>query len=88
MLTLTYNGSSCTLFINGSKVDTRSHNPGYLKGAGVSMVIGGKSLSYTHNPNKYAYMTSWPDRMKIDDVRIHNVALTDAEVAQIYEYEK
>ena len=33
-------------------------------------------------------MTSWPDRMKIDDVRIHNVALTDAEVAQIYEYEK
>ena len=88
MLTLTYNGSSCTLFINGHKVDTRSHNSGYLKGYGVSMVIGGKSLSYTHNPNKYAYMTSWPDRMKIDDVRIHNVALTDAEVAQIYEYEK
>ena len=75
------------LYINGRKVDSVIYY-GKLTGQGSSMIIGGKSTSYTSTTGYYPYMVQVPDPMKIDNVRIHSVALSDEEIKQIYEYEK
>lgn len=63
------------LYINGVRID--SEPIGSIVSNGNSMMIGGK-VEYS----------AWADPMMIDNVRIHGVALTDAEVAAIYDAEK
>lgn len=67
MLTFVYDSSNetCTILIDGRKVDTGSISFG-LQTDGENMQIGGT------------------DPMKVDNVRIHSVALEDKEIAEIY----
>ncbi len=65
-----------TLYINGRRVDSGTSEKTNASG-GTAMTIGG---SYGNS--------IWAAPMKIDNVRLYNVNLTDDEVAALYEYEK
>lgn len=78
------NGKIFTVFLNGRKIDTIEYSGGYA-GLGNSMVIGGRAIIL--NSGNYP-LAKWANPMKVDNVRVHNVALTEAEVKQIYDYEK
>lgn len=78
------NDQKVTLFINGRKVDTGLD--GYNNETGNSMTIGGKVNSY-YQPNS-DYNNSWTAPFKIDNLRLHSVALTDDQIMEIYNAEK
>lgn len=63
------------LYINGRRIDTGTSYTNSNSGA-YSMSIGGKFSKITTDP------------MKIDNVRLYSVALTDDEVSSIYNSEK
>ena len=70
------NGTS-TLYINGQRAESGSSRTSDNKN-GISMTIGGQAGGSN---------AAWADPMKVDNVRIYSVALTDDEVASIYQYE-
>ena len=73
-VTASYTDGLIILYIDGVRVDAQSGD--IIIGSGTKMFIGG---------NCENYFKSWADPMLIDNVRIHSVALSDAEVKQIYE---
>ena len=76
--TNTYNATS-TLYINGRRADAGTSNVSTNSGA-TSMMIGGQTGTQSSS--------AWSDPMKVDNVRIYSVALTDDEVSTIYNLEK
>lgn len=78
---LTYTASDAdrqiVLYVDGNRVDNKA--VGGIVSNGNKMMIGG---------NGDDYFDAWADPMKIDNVRIHSITLTDNEVKQIYEAEK
>lgn len=75
MITATFANSKIYLYIDGSLVDSISHDP-QTKGRGTITSIGGVANNI------------WNNSMKIDNVRIYSVSLTDKEVTSLYKYEK
>jgi len=75
MITATFGNKQICLYIDGSLVSSVTH---YSKteGYGNMMAIGGKANDW------------WNSSMKVDNVRIYDVKLTESEVASIYQYEK
>lgn len=71
-----YNSLTSTLYINGRKADAGTSNTESASG-GTSMVFGGQDRQ-----------GNWSDAMKMDNIRLYNVALTEEEVEAIYNYEK
>jgi len=61
------------LFIDGKLIESKTSDTNTNSGA-VSMRIGG-------------YFNAWADPMKIDNVRLYDVALSDEEVAAVYQKE-
>lgn len=82
MLTVVTTEDVSTLYVNGRKASSGTVSSGDNTGA-VSMCIGG-NLIYSWSP----YSTEWADPMKIDNVRLYSVALTDEEIQEIYYSEK
>lgn len=70
------NSNNLSLYVNGRRIDA-TNSPWSCQAGGDRMIIGGKTSDF-----------AWADPMKIDNVRLHNIALTDEEVKQIYDYEK
>ena len=68
-----YKGS-CMLYINGQLTESGSSYTNNNEGA-ISMGIGG-------------YAGTWADPMKIDNIRLYNVALTSEEIISIYNSER
>lgn len=64
-------------YIDGQRMDATPLST--MESGGTRMQIGG---------NAYGNFNAWADKMKIDNVRIHSVALTDAEVKAIFEMER
>ena len=75
------------LYVNGRKAGTAVYY-GRLTSIGDAMIIAGKSTTYTSTTGYYPYMVQVPDPMKVDNVRVYNVSLTDDEVKQVYDYER
>lgn len=67
------NKGTCMLYINGQLIESGSSYTNNNKGA-ISMGIGG-------------YAWAWADPMKIDNVRLYDVALTQEEIISIYNSE-
>lgn len=65
------------LYIDGRRMDATGIST--MEAGGTRMQIGG---------NAYGYFNAWADPMKIDNVRIHSMMLTDSDVATIYNAEK
>ena len=65
------------LYIDGRRMDAKPI--GSMEAGGTRMQIGG---------NAYGKFNAWADPMKIDNVRIHSMMLTDSDVATIYNAEK
>ena len=65
------------LYIDGTKMDNKSISD--VRCSGTKMQIGG---------NADGRLDAWADPMKIDNLRIHSVALSPAEVKAIYDQEK
>ena len=79
MITATWDGLTQTIYINGERAGTNDTAP---KGdiddvKGGHLLIGGN-----WHPTNSLF------RGKIDDVRIYNRALSEAEVKELYEFEK
>jgi hypothetical protein len=76
------NGSSLagtlTFYVNGRRIDSIEK---YVSSKGTSMTIGG--LIMYGSQELY-----WNSAMKVDNVRIHGVALSDDEIEAIYNAEK
>ena len=76
------NGSSLagtlTFYVNGRRIDSIEK---YVSSKGTSMTIGG--LIMYGSQELY-----WNSAMKVDNVRLHGVALTDDEIEAIYNAEK
>lgn len=66
---------TCKLYVNGQRIDTGTSYTNRNSGA-ISMSIGGNFGNYVSDP------------MKLDNVRLYSVALTDDEVSSIYNSEK
>ena len=66
---------TCKFYINGQRIDTGTSYTNRNSGA-ISMSIGGNFGSFMSDP------------MKIDNVRLYSVSLTDDEVLSIYNSEK
>ncbi|MBR2114901.1 MAG: carboxypeptidase regulatory-like domain-containing protein [Prevotella sp.] len=64
---------NAVFYINGRRIDSVSNSN---SSRGNSITIGGK------------FDTMWNDAFKVDNVRIHGVALTDEEIEAIYNAEK
>lgn len=73
------NTGNLTFYVNGRRIDSIQKTSITTKG--TSMTIGG--LIMYGSQELY-----WNSAMKVDNVRLHGVALTDDEVAAIYESEK
>ena len=77
------NGNSATgtitFYVNGRRIDSQQKNG--VSSKGTSMTIGG--LIMYGSQELY-----WNSAMKVDNVRIHGVALTDEEIEAIYNAEK
>lgn len=69
------NQGTCKLFVNGKRMDTGTTYT-YDNSGAISMSIGGNFNRYISDP------------MKIDNVRLYSVSLTDDEVSNIYNIEK
>lgn len=67
------------LYIDGIRINSES--VGNVEGGGIKMQIGGNGDGKVNG-------WAWADPMKIDNVRIHSVALTEAEVRAIYDEER
>ena len=82
MITVTLTGKSVRLYIDGNLVGSDQIDS--VQSNGSSMTIGGVNKDTSGN--------SWPTltnvTMKVDNVRIYSVALTEAEVSKLYNYEK
>ncbi len=65
-----------TLYVNGRKADAGTSVLTSASG-GTSMAFGGQDRN-----------GAWADAMKMDNIRLHNVALTEEEVEKIYDYER
>ncbi len=76
MLTLVQTGEGYDYYVDGSLIDSSTARD---KGYGNKMQIGGR-----HDNERKA----WADPFKVDNVRIYGVALTEDEVAQLYNFEK
>lgn len=75
MITATFANRKINLYIDGSLVGNVSHDS-KTKGHGNKTCIGGVAQNIQNNA------------MKVDNVRVYSVALTDTEVANLYEYER
>lgn len=75
MLTAVYANRQITFYIDGTLKGSASHYSN-TKGHGTKTSIGGKANGIWNSP------------MKVDNVRVYGIALTSAEVAKIYQYEK
>lgn len=75
-----------TLYINGRQVSSYD-NTWDCYGSPGNVTLGGTIYTITgiYGYNSSGYVT---DPFKVDNLRIHNVALSDNEIKQIYEYEK
>ena len=69
------NQGTCKLFVNGKRMDTGTTYT-YDNSGAISMSIGGNFNRYISDP------------MKIDNLRLYSVSLTDDEVSSIYNIEK
>lgn len=82
MITVTLTGKSVRLYIDGNLVGSDQIDS--VQSNGSSMTIGGVNKDTSGN--------SWPTltnvTMKVDNVRIYSVSLTEAEVQNLYNYEK
>ena len=76
MLTLVQTGEGYDLYVDGNLVDNADDRGNV---SGNKMQIGGRN-----EDSGYA----WADPFKVDNVRVYGVALTEEEVAQLYNYEK
>lgn len=77
MITIVYQEELIDLFVDGSLTDSQQRR---YKNGGHKMQIGGRGEGYSQS--------SWADPFKVDNVRIYGVALTEAEVGQLYNYER
>lgn len=68
------NKGTCTLYVNGQLMDSGTTYT-HDNNGGTTMSIGG-------------YANSWADPMKIDNVRLYEVALTQEEITSIYNAER
>ena len=82
MLTIVTDASAQTtvIYLNGKRFDSAKLKSN-TNSSGTSMTIGG-SYYYFGDQN------NWADPMKVDNVRIYSVALSDEQVSQIYTSEK
>jgi hypothetical protein len=71
------NNGQLVLYIDGQRMDATSISA--MESVGTRIQIGG---------NAYGKFNAWADKMKIDNVRIHSVALTEKEVRAIFEMER
>ena len=74
MVAATFANKTICLYVDGSLVGKATHDS-RTKGHGNKTCIGGMANGIMNNP------------MKVDNVRIYGVALTDAEVQSLYNYE-
>ena len=72
------NTGNLTFYVNGRRIDSVQK---IIRSIGTSMTIGGLIMYGSRE-------LYWNSAMKVDNVRLHGVALTDDEVAAIYEAEK
>lgn len=83
MITVTFADKSVNLYIDGNLVG--SDQLGItVQTYGSSMTIGGVNTDTSGN----SWSTLTNITMKVDNVRIYSVALTEAEVQSLYKYEK
>ena len=75
MFTATFGNMKMNLYIDGSLVGSVSSDA-KIKGHGSKTCIGGVAKGIWNNP------------MKVDNARIYSVMLTDAEVANLYNFER
>lgn len=75
MVTVVFTNKSNILYIDGSLAGSVTYSE-KTKGHGKVTTIGGVAKNLWNNP------------MKVDNVRIYGVALTDKEIASLYMYEK
>ena len=75
MVTATFGNRKINLYIDGVLVSSTTHYNA-TEGYGNMMAIGGKASDW------------WSSSMKVDNVRVYDVMLTDAEVKNIYNFEK
>lgn len=82
MFTVVTDASTQTtiVYINGKRFDSIKHKSN-TNSAGTNMTIGGSYYYFGKQDN-------WADPMKVDNVRIYSVALSDEQVSQIYTSEK
>ena len=71
------NTGTTVFYVNGRRVGSSEH---LMKSYGTEMTIGG---SFIYNKN----IEFWNSAFKVDNVRIHGVALSDDEINAIYESE-
>ena len=74
MITVVTSEDNSTLFVNGKRVNTVHEE--FSKSYGSTMTIGGIDFDNV-----------WAEAMKVDNVRLYGVALSDAEIVQIYNEE-
>ena len=77
MITIVYQEELIDLFVDGSLTDSQQRR---YKNGGHKMQIGGRGEGQ--------FQSSWADPFKVDNVRVYGVALTEAEVGQLYNYER
>lgn len=75
MITATFANKTINLYIDGTLVGNVTHDA-KTKGHGNKTCIGGMANGIMNNP------------MKVDNVRVYGIALTDAEVQSLYNYER
>lgn len=75
MLTATFANKKITLYIDGSWVGDATHDA-KTKARGTFTAVG------------YIANGIWNSSMKVDNVRVYGVALTDTEVQSLYNYER
>ena len=75
MITATFANKTINLYIDGTLVGKVTHDA-KTKGHGNKTCIGGMANGIMNNP------------MKVDNVRVYGIALTDAEVQSLYNYER
>ncbi len=76
MITLVQTGEGFELYVDGALVDNNNNREAVV---GNKMQFGGRNdISYD----------AWADPFKVDNVRVYGVALTEAEVGQLYNYER
>ena len=84
MITITFAEGYSYLYIDGALIES-GKNSNKTVASGYYMTIGGQSYYYV---DEYGRPKFDNGAMQVDNVRVYNVALTDKEVASIYQFEK